>query len=157
MAPLKIIFAGTPEIAATVLRAVIEHGFKVELVLTQPDRPSGRGMKLTPSPVKKQALDYGIPLLQPVRLRGKPEVWQQLQEINADIMLVVAYGLILPQEVLDIPARGCVNIHVSLLPKWRGAAPIQHALLAGDSHSGVSIMQMDAGLDSGPILLQEKV
>jgi methionyl-tRNA formyltransferase len=157
MSQLKIVFAGTPEIAATVLRALVEHGFNLELVLTQPDRPAGRGLRLRPSPVKEQALAYGIPILQPSSLRNNHDLWHQLKQLSPDFLVVVAYGLILPQDVLNIPLYGCINIHVSLLPRWRGAAPIQRSILAGDCYSGITIMQMDAGLDSGAILLQEKV
>lgn len=154
---LKIIFAGTPEIARMVLANILTHDFNVELVLTQPDRPAGRGMKLTPSPVKELALQHGIEVFQPVSFKKSPEAMDKIRALQPDIMIVVAYGLILPQELLDIPKMGCINIHVSLLPKWRGAAPIQRAVLAGDKESGVTIMQMDAGLDTGDMLLVEKI
>ena len=149
---MKLIFAGTPEFAACALRAIIAAGHQVALVLTQPDRPSGRGMALKPSPVKMLALENGLDVFQPVSLRDA-SVQARLQTIEADVMVVAAYGLILPQAVLDLPRLGCLNIHASLLPRWRGAAPIQRAILAGDSESGVCIMQMEAGLDTGPVLL----
>jgi methionyl-tRNA formyltransferase len=147
----KIIFAGTPEIAAGVLAALIKANYPIVACLTQPDRPQGRGLKLTPSPVKICAQEHNIPILQPKSLR-KPEIQAQLKAIDADLMIVMAYGLILPPEVLSIPKLGCINIHASILPRWRGAAPIQHAILAGDTESGITIMQMDAGLDTGDIL-----
>ncbi len=148
---MKIIFAGTPEFAAAALRALIAAGHEIVLVLTQPDRPSGRGMKLTPSPVKIVAEQHGIPVWQPERLRSA-EQQAPIDAAKADVMVVAAYGLILPQAVLDMPRHGCLNIHASLLPRWRGAAPIQRAILAGDTETGISIMQMDAGLDTGDIL-----
>lgn len=154
---LKIVFAGTPEIAKMVLANILAANFDVRLVLTQPDRPAGRGMKLTPSPVKQLALEHGIEVFQPLSFKKDLSVLQKIREINPDIVVVVAYGLIVPQEFLDIPRLGCVNIHVSLLPYHRGAAPIQRAVLAGDSETGVTIMQMDAGLDTGDMLLVEKV
>ncbi|GAA0780052.1 methionyl-tRNA formyltransferase [Castellaniella ginsengisoli] len=156
---MRIAFAGTPEFARQALDALIAAGHEVACVLTQPDRPSGRGMKLMPSPVKQAALDAGIPVLQPrsLRLDGKyPDdasaVRTALQGLAPDVMVVAAYGLILPQWVLDLPRHGCLNIHASLLPRWRGAAPIQRAIEAGDAASGVTIMQMDAGLDTGAML-----
>lgn len=154
---LKIIFAGTPEISAQVLANILANGFQVDLVLTQPDRPAGRGMKLTPSPVKQLALEHDIEVFQPLGFRKDPSNLNKIRELEPDIMVVVAYGIILPQELLDIPRLGCINIHVSLLPRWRGAAPIQRAVLAGDEYSGVTIMQMDAGLDTGAMLLVEKM
>ncbi len=154
---LKIIFAGTPEISAQVLANILAHDFKVDLVLTQPDRPAGRGMKLTPSPVKQLALEHGIEVFQPLGFRKYPSNLAKIREFKPDIIVVVAYGIILPQELLDIPSLGCVNIHVSLLPRWRGAAPIQRAVLAGDEYSGVTIMQMDAGLDTGAMLIVDKL
>ena len=157
---MKIVFAGTPEFAATALDALVKAGHQVELVLTQPDRPAGLGMKLQPSAVKKLALANGIPVLQPVSLRidGKSgeeaqQVYDRIQAINPDVMVVVAYGLILPKEFLVLPANGCLNIHASLLPRWRGAAPIQRAIEAGDAESGVAIMRMEEGLDTGPVLM----
>ncbi|MBI5919538.1 MAG: methionyl-tRNA formyltransferase [Nitrosomonadales bacterium] len=151
---MKIIFAGTPHFAAAALAALLDDGFEVVAVLTQPDRPAGRGMQLTASPVKQLALAHGLPVLQPLTLR-QPEIQQQLAEFGADVMVVAAYGLILPQVVLDTPRLGCLNIHASLLPRWRGAAPIQRAMLAGDVETGVTIMQMDAGLDTGAMLLKK--
>jgi len=148
---MKLIFAGTPAFAAAALEALIADGQQISLVLTQPDRPAGRGLKLKPSAVKTLALAHGLRVEQPLTLKT-PEAQQMLREVGADLMVVAAYGLILPQAVLDLPARGCLNIHASLLPRWRGAAPIQRALQAGDAESGVTIMQMDAGLDTGAML-----
>ena len=149
---MKLIFAGTPEFAAQALATLITAGHQLALVLTQPDRPSGRGMVLRPSPVKALALEHGIEVFQPPTLRDAA-AQARLQAVGADAMIVAAYGLILPQAVLDLPRFGCINIHASLLPRWRGAAPIQRAILAGDAESGVCIMQMEAGLDTGPVLL----
>ncbi|MBX9297040.1 methionyl-tRNA formyltransferase [Chromobacterium piscinae] len=149
---MKLIFAGTPEFAAAALRALIDAGHEIALVLTQPDRPAGRGMKLKPSPVKEVALAHGLRVEQPEKLRGNLEAQQMLRDVGAEVMVVAAYGLILPQDVLEIPARGCLNIHASLLPRWRGAAPIQRAILAGDAETGITIMQMDVGLDTGDML-----
>ncbi len=148
---LKIIFAGTPEFAATTLAALLETKHDICAVYTQPDRPAGRGRKLTPSPVKQLAIQHQLPVYQPPTLRDE-EAQQQLAALDADVMVVVAYGLILPQAALDMPRHGCLNIHASLLPRWRGAAPIQRAIEAGDVESGVTIMQMDAGLDTGDML-----
>lgn len=153
---MKLIFSGTPDFAAFALRAIISAGHQVVLVLTQPDRPSGRGMLLHSSPVKKLAQASGIEVFQPQSLRDM-SVQERLRACRAEAMIVVAYGLILPQTVLDMPPLGCFNIHASLLPRWRGAAPIQRAILAGDSETGVCIMQMDSGLDTGPILLSERL
>ncbi|MFH1660132.1 MAG: methionyl-tRNA formyltransferase [Rhodocyclaceae bacterium] len=150
---MKLIFAGTPEFAAQALRAIVAAGHDVALVLTQPDRPAGRGMSLQPSAVKKVALEHGIEVFQPLTLRDA-EAQAKIAAIGAEVMVVAAYGLILPQVVLDMPRFGCINIHGSLLPRWRGAAPIQRALLAGDAETGVCIMQMEAGLDTGPVLLR---
>lgn len=150
---MKLIFAGTPEFAAQALQAIIAAGHDVPLVLTQPDRPAGRGMSLQPSPVKKLALEHGIEVFQPLSLKDA-EAQAKIAAIQAEVMVVAAYGLILPQVVLDMPRLGCINIHASLLPRWRGAAPIQRALLAGDAETGVCIMQMEAGLDTGPVLLR---
>lgn len=153
---MRLIFAGTPAFAATALSALHQAGHTIALVLTQPDRPAGRGMKLTSSAVKQAAIQLGFPIAQPDSL--KLETAQQaLRDAQADAMIVAAYGLILPQAVLAIPTRGCLNIHASLLPRWRGAAPIQRALLAGDSETGITIMQMDAGLDTGAMLLQQSL
>lgn len=149
---MRVIFAGTPDFAARHLDALLQdERFEVVAVYTQPDRPAGRGKKLQPSAVKQRALASQIPVEQPERLKD-PEAQQRLAQYQADIMVVVAYGLLLPQVVLDIPKRGCVNVHGSLLPRWRGAAPIQRAIWAGDRETGVTIMQMDAGLDTGPML-----
>ena len=159
---MKLIFAGTPEFARVALEALLAAGHEVALVLSQPDRPAGRGMKLQASPVKQCALQHGIAVAQPrsLRLDGKfPEDAQAAQAaiaaVQAEAMVVAAYGLILPQWVLDAPRRGCLNIHASLLPRWRGAAPIHRAIEAGDAETGVTIMQMDAGLDTGAMLLRE--
>ncbi|MCK6386527.1 MAG: methionyl-tRNA formyltransferase [Zoogloea sp.] len=149
---MKVAFAGTPEFAAAALEAILAAGFDVPLVLTQPDRPAGRGMQLQPSPVKRVALAAGIPVHQPEKLRT-PEQQAPLAEVQADVLVVAAYGIILPQAVLDLPRHGCLNIHASLLPRWRGAAPIHRAIQAGDAETGITIMQMDAGLDTGPMLL----
>jgi len=151
---LKIIFAGTPHFAASALEALLANNHEVAAVLTQPDRPSGRGMQLAPSPVKQVAVQYGIPVMQPHTLRSA-EVQQQLAALQADVMVVAAYGLILPLAVLQMPQKGCLNIHASLLPRWRGAAPIQRAILAGDDETGITIMQMDEGLDTGAMLLKK--
>ncbi|GAO34947.1 methionyl-tRNA formyltransferase [Sulfuricella sp. T08] len=150
---MRLIFAGTPEFAAAALAALLEAGHDIALVLTQPDRPAGRGMKLTPSPIKQLALQYGLSVLQPVALKDA-EAQAQLAAVNADAMIVAAYGLLLPPAVLTIPRLGCLNIHASLLPRWRGAAPIQRAILAGDPETGITIMQMDRGLDTGGMLLR---
>jgi methionyl-tRNA formyltransferase len=150
---LKIIFAGTPHFAASALAALLANDFEVVAVLTQPDRPAGRGMQLTPSPVKQLALQHGIPVLQPASLKNL-EGQQQLVAFHADVMVVAAYGLILPAAVLTMPRLGCLNIHASLLPRWRGAAPIQRAILAGDPETGITIMQMDEGLDTGGMILK---
>ncbi|MGF6663969.1 methionyl-tRNA formyltransferase [Paraburkholderia atlantica] len=156
---LRVIFAGTPEFAAAALAAIHRAGFAVPLVLTQPDRPAGRGMKLQASPVKRYAQEHGLAVAQPTSLRraGKyPEEAaagiEQLRATPHDVMVVAAYGLILPQEVLDIPRFGCINIHASLLPRWRGAAPIHRAIEAGDAQTGITLMQMDAGLDTGAMI-----
>ena len=151
---MKIIFAGTPDFAASHLAALLDQGkHSIVAVYTQPDRPSGRGKKLKPGPVKQLAEQHGLPVMQPLSLKS-PEDQQQLQAFDADLMVVVAYGLILPQIVLDTPRLGCINVHASLLPRWRGAAPIHRALEAGDDKTGVTIMQMEAGLDTGPMLLK---
>lgn len=147
----RIAFAGTPEFAAVTLAALLDAGYTVPLVLTQPDRPAGRGMQSMPSPVKQLALERGIRVDQPVNLRTDA-ARQALREAVPDLLVVAAYGLLLPREVLELPRLGCVNIHASLLPRWRGAAPIQRAILAGDAHTGITLMQMDAGLDTGAML-----
>lgn len=148
---MRLIFAGTPEFAAVALRAIVDAGHQVALVLTQPDRPAGRGMTMHASPVKQLALAAGIEVFQPLTLKDAA-AQERVRAVEADLMIVAAYGLILPQAVLDMPRLGCINIHASLLPRWRGAAPIQRAILAGDSETGVCIMQMEAGLDTGPVL-----
>lgn len=161
---MRVIFAGTPEFARAALERLQAAGFTLPLVLTQPDRPAGRGMKLQPSPVKQFAQAHGIAVAQPrsLRLDGKyPEdaaaARAAIEAARADVMVVAAYGLILPQWVLDAPRLGCLNIHASLLPRWRGAAPIHRAIEAGDTQTGVTIMQMDAGLDTGAMLLEERI
>ena len=151
-APLRVIFAGTPDFSVPALEGLLTSTHEVAAVYTQPDRPAGRGRRLTASPVKQTAEAAGVPVHQPPSLRDDAAV-QQLQELAPDLMVVVAYGLILPQRVLDIPRLGCVNIHASMLPRWRGAAPIQRAIEAGDATSGVAIMRMEAGLDTGPVFL----
>jgi methionyl-tRNA formyltransferase len=164
MAGLKVVFAGTPEFAAVALQAMLAAGYQVPLVLTQPDRPAGRGMKLQASPVKQLALQHGIPVSQPLSLRldGKyPDdaaaAREALLAADADVMVVAAYGLILPQWTLELPRLGCLNIHASLLPRWRGAAPIHRAIEAGDPETGITIMQMDQGLDTGDMLRVERL
>lgn len=148
---MKLVFAGTPDFAVPTLAALIEAGHEIVLVLTQPDRPAGRGMKLKPSPVKLLASVHGIPVYQPQSLKSD-ESQTVVAAVNADAMVVAAYGLILPQAVLDMPRHGCLNVHASLLPRWRGAAPIQRAILAGDQEVGVTIMQVVMALDAGPML-----
>lgn len=149
--PLKVIFAGTPDFSVAPLQALLDSEHDVIAVYTQPDRPAGRGRKLTASPVKQLALQHDIPVYQPISLRDA-DAQEELAALNADIMIVVAYGLILPKAVLEMPQYGCLNIHASLLPRWRGAAPIQRAIEAGDAETGVTIMQMDVGLDTGDML-----
>jgi len=150
---VRLVFAGTPDFAATALKALIADGHTIVGVYSQPDRPAGRGRKLQPSPVKQVALDHEIPVFQPETLKT-PEAQKQLADLHPDVMIVAAYGLILPKAVLDIPTHGCLNIHASLLPRWRGAAPIQRAIAAGDDETGITIMQMDEGLDTGAMLLK---
>ena len=152
---MRIVFAGTPDFSVPVLQALLDSGHEVVGVYSQPDRPAGRGRKLRPGPVKQLALQHEIPVFQPLSLRDEA-AQATLAALEPELMVVVAYGLILPRAVLDIPARGCVNLHASLLPRWRGAAPIQRAILAGDRETGVCLMQMEAGLDSGPVLAQVK-
>ena len=149
--PLKIIFAGTPEFAAESLKALLQGPDEVIAVYTQPDRKAGRGQKLKPSPVKEVALEADIPVYQPLNFKEEQDR-QVLADLNADLMVVAAYGLILPKTVLDTPRLGCINVHASILPRWRGAAPIHRALLAGDKQTGITIMQMDVGLDTGDML-----
>lgn len=150
--PLKIVFAGTPDFATRHLAALLETEHEVVAVYTQPDRPAGRGKKLTASSVKKLALENEIPLFQPATFKNNEEAQKELAALKADIMVVVAYGLLLPKEVLDTPRFGCINVHGSILPFWRGAAPIQRAVWAGDKETGVTIMQLDEGMDTGDIL-----
>jgi len=150
---LRIVFAGTPEFAAAPLKALLDTPHQIVAVYTQPDRPAGRGQKLMPSPVKQLAVENAIPVLQPPSLKDAA-AQAELAALEPDLLVVVAYGLILPQAVLDIPRFGCINSHASLLPRWRGAAPIQRAVQAGDAESGVTVMQMEAGLDTGPMLLK---
>lgn len=152
---LRLVFAGTPEFSVPCLEACRASGAEVVAVYTQPDRPAGRGRKLTPSPVKQAALTAGIAVEQPESLKSA-DVQQRLADYRPDLLVVVAYGLILPRKVLAIPRLGCWNVHASLLPRWRGAAPIQRAVLAGDRESGVDLMQMEAGLDTGPVLLERR-
>lgn len=149
---LRVIFAGTPEFAAKHLEALLEQNYNVIACYTQPDRPSGRGKKLQPSAVKQVALDNNIPICQPLSLKND-DAQAELENWNADLMIVVAYGLLLPKAALETPKYGCINVHGSILPKWRGAAPIQRSVLAGDAETGVTVMQMDIGLDTGDMLL----
>jgi methionyl-tRNA formyltransferase len=151
---LNIIFAGTPDFSVPPLAALLESEHKVVAVYTQPDRPAGRGRKLTASPVKQMAQEQSVPVYQPKNFKQEADL-VQLEDLGADLMVVVAYGLLLPQRVLDAPRLGCINIHASLLPRWRGAAPIQRSLLAGDKETGITIMEMEAGLDTGPMLLKK--
>ncbi|MBT9384039.1 methionyl-tRNA formyltransferase [Pseudooceanicola sp. CBS1P-1] len=151
---MRIIFMGTPEFSVPVLDALVAAGHEIACVYCQPPRPAGRGKKDRPTPVHARALELGLEVRHPVRLKA-PEEQAAFAALNADVAVVVAYGLILPQAVLDAPAKGCLNIHASLLPRWRGAAPIHRAIMAGDAETGVCIMQMEAGLDTGPVLLRE--
>ena len=153
---LKIIFAGTPVFAEKSLASLYNSNHQIIAVYTQPDKPAGRGKKLTMSPVKQFALAHNIPVYQPKTLRD-PTVQDELRALQADVMVVAAYGLILPEAVLSTPKYGCINVHGSLLPRWRGAAPVQHAILAGDQQTGITIMQMDKGLDTGDMLLKQKI
>ncbi|AJI52660.1 methionyl-tRNA formyltransferase [Francisella philomiragia] len=152
MKKLNIVFAGTPDISAQVLKDLYQSQHNIQAVLTQPDRAKGRGKKIQFSPVKEVAIANNTPVLQPLSFKKDPQILEQIRELKPDVIVVIAYGIIVPQEFLDIPKYGCLNIHVSLLPKWRGAAPIQRAIQAGDSKTGICIMQMDAGLDTGDIL-----
>ncbi len=154
---MKIVFAGTPQFAAAALEALVAAGHEIALVLTQPDKASGRGMKTAQSPVKMLALKSGLAVLQPNSLKNDPEMERKIASLDADVMVVAAYGLILPASLLDLPKLGCINIHASLLPRWRGAAPIQRAILAGDEKTGITLMQMDAGLDTGDILSMAEI
>ncbi|HAT8178496.1 TPA: methionyl-tRNA formyltransferase [Legionella pneumophila] len=148
---LTIVFAGTPEFGLPCLDALIQSKHHLKAVYTQPDRPAGRGRKLQESPVKEWAIDHQLPVYQPLNFKNQ-EAIDELSALKPDVMVVIAYGLILPKTVLEIPRLGCINVHASLLPRWRGASPIQHAILHGDAESGVTIMQMDVGLDTGPML-----
>jgi methionyl-tRNA formyltransferase len=153
---MRVVFAGTPPFAARALEAIVEGGHEVSLVLSQPDRPSGRGLKTRPSAVSEWAKKQGLACLHPLSLKAE-DVHASLRAARADVMVVAAYGMLLPQSVLDIPPRGCLNIHASLLPRWRGAAPIHRAILAGDEQTGVCIMRMEAGLDTGPVMLEKRI
>jgi methionyl-tRNA formyltransferase len=153
---LRVVFAGTPEFAVPALEAIVRAGHSVRLVLTQPDRPAGRGLRLKPSAVAASAQALGLEIAKPSTLRSA-EALELVRLREPDVIVVAAYGLILPQALLDIPSHGCINIHASLLPRWRGAAPVQRAILAGDTTTGISIMQMEAGLDTGPVLLREEI
>ncbi len=154
---MKTVFMGTPDIADTVLRRMLDAGIEVAAAVTQPDKVRGRGHKVSYSPVKETALEHGIEVLQPVRIRSDEEVKRRLAEIAPDVIVVIAFGQIIPQDILDIPPLGCINIHASLLPKYRGAAPIQWAIINGETVTGVTTMQMNAGLDTGDMLLKEEV
>ena len=154
---MKIVFMGTPDFARDSLKAVVEAGHEVALVVTNPDKPKGRGMKLIPSDVKKYAIEQNLEVVQPVKVRNNPEFVEQLKNINPDVICVVAYGKIIPKEILDIPRLGCINVHGSLLPKYRGAAPIQWAVLNGDKETGITTMFMDVGMDTGDMINKEVV
>lgn len=154
---MKIVFMGTPDFAATSLEALIEANYNIEAVVTNPDRPKGRGMKMLYTPVKEVAISKNIPIFQPEKIRNNDDFINIIKEINPDVICVVAYGKILPKEILDIPKYGCINVHASLLPKYRGAAPIQWAILNGDKETGVTTMYMDVGMDTGDMILTEKV
>jgi methionyl-tRNA formyltransferase len=154
--PLRVAFAGTPDFAVPHLRACVMDGIEIVAVYTQPDRPAGRGRQLAPSPVKQAARESGYRIEQPESLKGA-DAQQTLRDLDLDLFVVVAYGLILPRKVLAMPRHGCWNVHASLLPRWRGAAPIQRAILAGDHETGVCVMQMEAGLDTGPVLLERRI
>lgn len=153
--PLRLVFAGTPHFALPALEAVLASGNELRAVYTQPDRPAGRGRQLAASPVKQRAIAAGVPVRQPESLRFRPEL-DALAELEPDLMIVIAYGMILPKKALAVPKHGCWNLHASLLPRWRGAAPIARALMAGDAETGVCLMQMEAGLDTGPVLLSQR-
>ena len=154
---MKIVFMGTPDFARDSLKAVVEAGHDVKLVVTNPDKPKGRGMKMIPSEVKEYALEKGLNIEQPLKVRNNPEFVEKLKNINPDVICVVAYGKIIPKEILDIPRLGCINVHGSLLPKYRGAAPIQWAVLNGDKTTGVTTMYMDVGMDTGDMILKQEV
>ena len=154
---MKIVFMGTPDFAKESLEAVYNAGYEILTVVTNPDRPSGRGMKLKPSPVKEFALEKGLNVMQPKKVKKNEEFFSEIKNLNPDVICVVAYGKILPKEILDIPKLGCINVHGSLLPKYRGAAPIQWAVLNGDKETGITTMYMDEGMDTGDMILKEKV
>ena len=154
---LKILFMGTPDFAQESLKSIYEAGFGIEGVVTNPDKPKGRGMKLTPSPVKEYALEKNLKIYQPIKVRKNEEFLDEIKNINPDVICVVAYGKILPKEILDIPKYGCINVHASLLPKYRGAAPIQWAVLNGDKKTGITTMYMDEGMDTGDMILKKEV
>lgn len=154
---MNIIFMGTPDFAAESLKAIIEKGHNIMAVVTNPDRPKGRGMKMLATPVKEVAIEKNIPVYQPLKVRGNDDFIETLKSLNPDVICVVAYGKILPKEILDIPKYGCINVHASLLPKYRGAAPIQWAVLNGDKTTGVTTMYMDVGMDTGDMILKEEV
>ena len=154
---MNIIFMGTPDFAAESIKAIIEKGHNIMAVVTNPDRPKGRGMKMIATPVKEVAIEKNIPVYQPLKVRGNDDFIEILKGLNPDVICVVAYGKILPKEILDIPKYGCINVHASLLPKYRGAAPIQWAVLNGDKTTGVTTMYMDVGMDTGDMILKEEV
>ena len=154
---LKIIFMGTPDFARDSLKALVENGHDIELVVTNPDKPKGRGMKMIPSDVKVYAIEHGLNIEQPLKIRKNPEFFKKLKDMNPDVICVVAYGKIIPKEILDIPKLGCINVHGSILPKYRGAAPIQWSVLNGDKETGITTMYMDEGMDTGDIILTQKV
>ena len=154
---MKIIFMGTPDFAEESLKALYEAGHSIELVVTNPDKPKGRGMKLMPSPVKEYATEKGLKIAQPQKIRNNIEFIEEIKQINPDVICVVAYGKILPKEIIDIPSKGCINVHGSLLPKYRGAAPIQWAVINGDKTTGITTMYMDEGMDTGDMILKQEV
>lgn len=154
---MRLVFMGTPDFAVPALKALHAAGHDIAAVYSQPPRPAGRGKALRASPVQQAAQELGLPVRHPLSLRNNPQEWEEFAALGADAAIVAAYGLILPQTMLDAPRLGCLNIHASLLPRWRGASPIQSSILAGDTQSGVTIMQMEAGLDTGPMLLREAV
>ena len=153
---MKIVYMGTPDLAVAPLAALVENGYEVEAVITQPDKPKGRGKTMMPTPVKEEALKHGIPVLQPVKVRD-PEFVEELKNLAPDIIIVAAFGQIIPKSILDMPRFGCINIHASLLPKYRGAAPIQQAVIDGEKESGVTIMKMGTGLDTGDMIMKTEV
>lgn len=153
----KIVFMGTPDFSKISLQKIVEAGYEVKCVVTNPDRPKGRGMKMVPSPVKEYAMEIGLPIFQPEKVKGNIEFFEELKKIEPDIIIVVAYGKILPKEILEMPKLGCINLHASLLPKYRGAAPIQWSVLNGDKTTGVTTMYMDVGMDTGDMILTKEV